>query len=171
MSWNSTRTFIARLMPAFARAAQHSVSFSKMADWSQPPQLVKLAAFYEQARLRPEEISDADFVANIEAAFWPTNCWSYVEASFAIIAPGCSLRPHLTRQLIAHPIEAMIAGGLTDANQVTEQGVACATKKQHYVEPTDEGKRWLVQEWPKYARDAVEVFQQKQKELAGDGQS
>ena len=132
-----------------------------MADWSNPKQLVELTAFYEMARSHPESVSDEEFVANITKAFWPTNCWSYVEASFAIIAPGCAMRPHLIRQLIAHPIEAMIAGGLESSEEVVAQGVTCATKENHYVEPTDEGKKWLVEQWPTLAELAKEVFMEK----------
>ena len=58
------------------------------------------------------------------------------------------MRPHLTRALIVHPIEAMIAGGLEDENEVIGQGMACATKTNPYVEPTAEGKRWLCEQWP-----------------------
>jgi len=132
-----------------------------MADWSQPSQLVALAEFYERARANPESVSDAVFVESITKAFWPTNCWSFVEAAFAIIAPGCAMRPHLARQLIQHPIEAMIAGGLEDPEEVIAQGVACATKEKPYVEPTAEGKQWLLQEWPKLRQMATTVFQEK----------
>jgi len=88
-----------------------------MPTWTSPPQLVVLAAFYAQAQALPDAFSDAAFLDAVKAAHWPTNCWSYMEASFAIIAPACLLRPHLTAELIAMPIDAMIAGGLDDAGK------------------------------------------------------
>lgn len=90
---------------------------------------------------------------------WPTNCWSYVEASFAIIASACLLRPHLTAALIALPIDAMIAGGLEDAGQVIAIGLACATCSVAYEEPGAEAKRWLAQVWPGLGELAETVFQ------------
>ncbi|MBE7498024.1 MAG: hypothetical protein HS117_24040 [Verrucomicrobiaceae bacterium] len=130
-----------------------------MDDWSHPQQLVELAAFYEEEARNPGRFSDAEFMAAVEKAFWGTNCWSYVEAAFAIIAPACGRRPHLTRSLIKHPIDAMIAGGLDDSALVIAQGVACATKSEHYVEPTDEGKEWLLGEWTKSDELVQEVWQ------------
>jgi hypothetical protein len=137
-----------------------------MNDWSHPKQLVELAKFYEQARTSPESFSDAEFLEGITKAFWPTNCWSFVEAAFAIIAPGCAMRPHLARQLIQHPIEAMIAGGLEDPKAVIAQGTACATKQNPYVVPSSEGKQWLLREWPKLESLATVVFQEKWDELS-----
>ncbi|MEF2267496.1 hypothetical protein V3C40_11920 [Janthinobacterium sp. LS2A] len=130
-----------------------------MPTWTSPPQLVDLAAFYEQAQAHPETFSDAVFVDTVKAAHWPTNCWNYVEASFAIIAPACLLRPHLTAELIALPIDAMIAGGLEDAGQVIEIGLACARRDAPYVEPSEEGRRWLTQVWPGLGEMAEAVFQ------------
>lgn len=129
-----------------------------MPTWTSPPQLVALAAFYEQAQAHPETLSDAVFLDTVKNAHWPTNCWSYVEASFAIIAPACLLRPHLTAELIALPIDAMIAGGLEDAGQVIAIGLACATRDAPYVEPSEEGKRWLTQVWPGLGEMAGAVF-------------
>ena len=132
--------------------------FRSMADWNHPQQLVELAAFYEAEARNPESFSDAEVVAAVEKSFWGTNCWSFAEAAFAIIAPACRRRPHLTRTLIGHPIEAMIAGGLDDPALVIAQGVACATKSEHYVEPTEEGKEWLLGEWSKADAMAQEVW-------------
>ena len=129
-----------------------------MPTWTSPPQLVSLAAFYAQAQAHPEAISDAAFLDKVKNAHWPTNCWSYVEASFAIIASACLLRPHLTAELIAMPIAAMIAGGLEDAGQVIAIGQACATRREPYVEPSEEGKRWLTQVWPTLGEMAGAVF-------------
>lgn len=140
-----------------------------MSTWTSPPQLVALAAFYERAQAQPDAISDAAFLAAVKSAHWPTNCWSYVEASFAIIAPACLLRPHLTRELIVFPIDAMIAGGLDDAGRVVAIGLACATRGDAYVEPSVEGKRWLTQVWPGLGEVAYAVFQARlQAALADD---
>ena len=129
-----------------------------MPTWISPPQLVALAAFYAQAQAHPEAISDAAFLDKVKNAHWPTNCWSYVEASFAIIAPACLLRPHLTAELIAMPIDAMIAGGLEDAEQVIAIGLDCARRDAPYVAPSEEGKRWLTQVWPTLGEMAGAVF-------------
>jgi len=129
-----------------------------MADWSHPQQLIELAAFYESDAKDPTQFDDEEFAKNVKKAFWGTNCWSFVEAAFAIIAPACSRRPHLARELIRFPIDAMIAGGLEDPSSVVAQGVACATKDDHYVEPTEEGEHWLLDEWPKLDAMAQEVF-------------
>ncbi|WP_035825260.1 hypothetical protein [Janthinobacterium sp. RA13] len=140
-----------------------------MPTWTSPPQLVALAAFYAQAQARPETLSDAVFLDNVKSAHWPTNCWSYVEASFAIIAPACLLRPHLTAELIAFPIDAMIAGGLEDAGQVIAIGLACATRDVPYVEVSAEGRRWLTQVWPGLGEMVEAVFQARlQEALAED---
>ena len=129
-----------------------------MPTWTSPPQLVALAALYAQAQEHPEALSDAVFMESVKNAHWPTNCWSYVEASFAIIAPACLLRPHLTAELIALPIDAMIAGGLDDAGQVIAIGRACATRDAPYVEVSEDGKRWLTQVWPTLGEMAEAVF-------------
>ena len=137
-----------------------------MADWSYPKRLAELADFYAEVQRLPQSVSDTDFIQRITHTFWPTSCWSFVEQAFAIIAPGCAMRPHLVRQLIVHPIEAMIAGGLDDEHEVIRQGVACATKADPYVEPTVEGKRWLCEQWPLLENLAVEVFRAKYLELS-----
>ena len=129
-----------------------------MSTWTSPPQLVALAAFYAQAQAQPDAFSDAAFLKAVKAAHWPTNCWSYMEASFAIIAPACLLRPHLTAELIALPIDAMIAGGLDHAEQVIAIGLDCATRDAPYVAPSEEGKRWLTQVWPGLGELIGEVF-------------
>jgi hypothetical protein len=140
-----------------------------MPTWTSPPQLVALAALYAQAQAHPETISEAAFIEAVKAAHWPTNCWSYVEASFAIIAPACLLRPHLTAELIVFPIDAMIAGGLEDAGQVIAIGLDCATRDAPYVEVSEEGKRWLTQVWPGLGEVVENVFQARlQAALADD---
>ena len=129
-----------------------------MPTWTSPPQLVALAAFYAQAQAQPDAFSDAAFLDAVKAAHWPTNCWSYMEASFAIIAPACLLRPHLTAELIAMPIDTMIAGGLEDAEQVIAIGLDCARRDAPYVAPSEEGKRWLTQVWPGLGELIGQVF-------------
>ncbi|XLZ67837.1 hypothetical protein ABT364_14850 [Massilia sp. SR12] len=128
---------------------------------SSPRRLAELGQFYKSVRLAPESISDTDFIQRITDTFWPTNCWAFVEQAFAIIAPGCAMRPHLVREFIAYPIEAMIAGGLSDGNDVIAQGVAFAHKAQPYVEPSPDGRRWLLEQWPKLEADILEVYRQK----------
>lgn len=137
-----------------------------MADWTTSNKyLVDLAKFYEQEATNPSVFDDEMFVANVNKAFWPTNCWSFVEAAFAIIAPACSRRPHLTRLLIRSPIEAMIAGGLEDSSRVVAMGVSCANESDPYVEPTEEGKKWLLNVWPTLGSLAQEVFVEVLKEV------
>lgn len=142
-----------------------------MPAWTSPPQLVALAAFYAQAQEHPETLSDAVFLENVKNAHWPTNCWSYVEASFAIIAPACLLRPHLTAELIVLPIDAMVGGGLDNAGQLIAIGLACATRSDPYVEPSEAGRRWLTQVWPALGELAGAVFQARlEAALAEDGE-
>ena len=152
-----------------SRVRQPFLSVYPMPTWTSPPQLVALAAFYAQAQAQPDAFSDAAFLDAVKAAHWPTNCWSYAEASFAIIAPACLLRPHLTAELIAFPIDAMIAGGLEDAEQVIAIGLDCAMRDAPYVAPSEEGKRWLTQVWPGLGEVVETVFQARlQAALADD---
>ena len=141
-----------------SRVRQPFLFVYPMPTWTSPPQLVVLAAFYAQAQAQPDAFSDAAFLDAVKAAHWPTNCWSYMEASFAIIAPACLLRPHLTAELIAFPIDAMIAGGLEDAGQVIDIGLAYARRDTPYVVPSEEGKRWLTQVWPGLGEVVETVF-------------
>lgn len=129
--------------------------------WGSNKRLAELAEFYEAVSAAPEAVSDAEFVQNITRAFWPTNCWAFVEQAFAIIAPGCAMRPHLVRELIAHPIEAMVFGGLVEENDVIAQGTALANKAHPYVAPSLAGRQWLLEQWPTLEPLAIEVFRQK----------
>ena len=140
-----------------------------MPAWTSPPQLAALGAFYAQAQARPDAVSDAAFLDAVKAAHWPTNCWNYVEASFAIIAPACLLRPQLVADLIALPIDAMIAGGVDDARQVVDIGLACATRSDPYVEAGEEGRRWLLQAWPGLAEMIGAVFRERLQAALADG--
>lgn len=117
-------------------------------SWTSPPQLLALAAFYRDAQAHPASIPDAVFFDTVSRAHWPTNCWSYTQASLAIVAHGCVLRPQLTRELIALPIAAMMAGGLDSAAAIIEYGTACAAIAQPYVAFTLEGRRWMARTWP-----------------------
>jgi hypothetical protein len=67
-----------------------------------------------------------------------------VEASFAIIAPACLLRPHLTAELIALPIDAMVAGGMDDAGAGHRHRPGLRHAQRPYVEPSEAGRRWLT---------------------------
>lgn len=131
------------------------------AAWSSPRRLAELGELYESAKNAPESVTDAELVQRITETFWPTNCWAFVEQAFAIITPACAMRPHLVRELIGHPIEAMIAGGLQDENDVIAQGVAFANKVDPYVEPSPDGRRWLLEQWPKLEAEVVDVYRQK----------
>lgn len=136
-----------------------------MANWLEPQKLADLEVFYEREYANPSDFDDETFLLNVEKAFWATNCWSFAEAAFAIIAPACARRPHLARQLIRNPIEALIVGGLENSADVVAQGVACATRSDHYVEPTEEGKQWLINVWPTLDSLAQEVFVEVLREL------
>lgn len=130
----------------------------KECNWSCPPELAELGRFYVEEAAHPEKFPDEVFLKKVRSSFWGTNCWAFVETAFAIIAPACARRPHLARKLIRSPIDAMIAGGLEKAEEVIPQGIACATKQDHYVEPTEEGKLWLTTEWLKLGGLVQEVF-------------
>ncbi|MBU2709044.1 hypothetical protein KCM76_23815 [Zooshikella marina] len=136
--------------------------------WESPKQLVELREFYEGMIQNPSSYSDDEVVSKIEESFWGTNCWCFVEQSLSIIAPACLMRPHLTERLIRHPIEGMIAGGLTDFQDVIPQGIALAKKEYPYVEPTEEGRQWLLHDWPKLTNETKKVFEELWQELIED---
>lgn len=119
-----------------------------MPGWTSPPQLLALAAFYRQAALDPLAIADTVFLDTVSRAHWPTNCFACAQASLAIVAHGCVLRPHLTRALIALPIAALMAGGLDSSAAIIDYGTSWAASAQPYVEFTPEGRRWMRQQWP-----------------------
>ncbi|KAB8042300.1 hypothetical protein [Janthinobacterium aquaticum] len=138
------------------------------ASWSSPPQLAALAAFYARAKAEPATVSDAELLAAVRNAHWPTNCWAYVDLSFALIAPACQLRPHLTAELIAMPIAAMIAGGLDSVQQVLACGERCAVNRAPYVATLPEAAGWLAQTWPTLDALVAQVFAQQWLEAMGD---
>lgn len=140
-------------------------SATQMDSWMSSTRLIELTALYANEHVDPQAVPDADFVRQIIGTFWGTNCWCFVEQSFAIIAPGCALRPHLARELIAHPIEAMIAGGLDDENAVIAQGVALAHKPDPYLDLTPAGRQWLTEQWPDMESVAIEVFREIRRRL------
>ena len=143
-----------------------SCAFDDVA-WTSPSRLLALAVFYRDAQSHPAGISDAVFLDAVQNAHWPTNCWSYAQASLAIVAHGCVLRPHLTRELIALPIAAMIAGGLDSGDAIIAWGMSCAASDQPYVVFTPKGRRWMAQQWPalsvmvedEYARQCQALLQ------------
>ena len=138
-------------------------------SWTSPPQLVVLAAFYGEARANPQAIGDAAFLDAVTRAHWPTNCWSYAQASLAIISHACVLRPHLVRELIALPVAAMMAGGLDSGTAIIEYGKVCAAMEAPSVEFTPEGRRWMRQQWPTLGALADEAVARQWQELgAGD---
>ena len=136
-----------------------------MATWTYPPELVAFAATLDHARCSPDDVSDAALIAAVRAAYWGTNCWSWVEMSLAIIAATCALRPHLAETLIADPIDVMIQGGLESEDDVIAQGVALARKSDPYVALSDEGRAWLLHSWPLLEEQARAVFRAKWVEL------
>ena len=136
--------------------------------WTQPPQLVRLAQVLADARADASSISDEDLTAQVRATYWGTNCWCWVEMSLAIISAVCALRPHLATELIADPIDVMIQGGLDNENDVIAQGVAVARKDRPYVPLMDDGRAWLLQDWPLLEDEARAIFRRKWTELAED---
>lgn len=137
-----------------------------MATWTYPPQLVRFAEYLARAEQEPTSISDEELIEQVRAAYWGTNCWCYVEMSLAIIAAACALRPQLAAELIADPIEAMIAGGLDSEDDVIAQGVALARKTKPYIPLSAEGRAWLLSQWPGLESEAKAVFRRKWVELA-----
>lgn len=117
-------------------------------SWTSPPQLVALAALYAEAQADPHAIDDAAFLDAVARAHWPTNCWNHAQASLAIVAHACVLRPQLTRDLIALPVAALIAGGLDSGAAIIAYGTACAARAEPYVGFTPEGRRWMARQWP-----------------------
>lgn len=118
-------------------------------SWTSPPQLVALAALYAEVQSTPHAIDDAALLAAVTRAHWPTNCWDYAQASLAIVAHACVLRPQLTRELIALPVAALVAGGLDSGAAVLAYGTACLEVAAPYVVLTPEGRRWIEQQWPR----------------------
>lgn len=136
-----------------------------MASWSTHPRLALLAALYKRASLSPASVSDEALVTAIQETLWPTNCWAYAEAAFAIIAPACLLRPSLTPRLLRLPLEAMIAGALSGPQRIIPFAVECATRPDPYVEVTDAGRLWLTTILPALGELVTAVFQSVDEEL------
>ena len=135
-------------------------------SWTHPAQLVRFANVLARAQTDLNLVSDEDLLREVRAAYWGTNCWSAAEMSFSIIAATCAVRPQLAVDLIADPIEMMIAGGLQDENDVIAQGVALAYKDDPYVPLTDAGRAWLLQSWPTLEDEVKTTFRKKRKELS-----
>jgi len=133
--------------------------------WTEPRQLARFAEVLSRARADESSVSDEELITQVRAAYWGTNCWSWVEMSFAIISATCALRPHLSLELIGDPIDVMIQGGLDREEDVIAQGVAVARKERPYVPLTDEGRAWLLESWPQLEDDAKAIFRRKWIEL------
>lgn len=138
-----------------------------MTPWTRPPQLVSFAEFLAREEENPSA-SDEEFIAQVRAAYWDTNCWSWVEMSLAIISAACAQRPHLAPELIADPIDVMIQGGLHTEDLVIAQGVALAKKSDPYVPLTDAGRTWLLECWPLLENVARATFRRKWLELTAN---
>ena len=145
-----------------------TLSLAEGADWPRPKRLTNLDAFYEAVRRDPSSATDEEFLRRIAGAHAGSNALDYAEDSFGIIAPGCLLRPHLTRKLIAHPLGALIAAGVDDVGKMIRIGMACATSERNDVKPTAEGVQWLVQIWPQQIDLIREVVDELFQELASD---
>ncbi|MBB3117029.1 hypothetical protein [Pseudoduganella violacea] len=117
-----------------------------------------LFALYEQARLNPGTVSDQELLEQIEKTYWPTNAFCAVQQIFCIIAPACLLRPHLTRELLRAPIEAIIACGIEDSASVIEVGTYLLKDQEPYASPDRHGAIWLQDVLPTLGALADEVF-------------
>lgn len=117
-----------------------------------------LLALYEQARLNPDTVSDQELLGQIEKTYWPTNAFCAVQQIFCIIAPACLLRPHLTRELLRAPIEAIIACGVEDSAAVIALGTSLLKDKDAYTSPDRHCISWLQNVLPTLGVLADEVF-------------
>ncbi len=88
--------------------------------------------------------------SQIRQTFSGTNAIDFVGCSFAIIAPGCALRPHLVPKLLRAPIRAAVAIGVEGAAELVAWGVACAdqTNPRLSLPTTMEGEQWLRHQLP-----------------------
>lgn len=117
-----------------------------------------LLRLYRDLDTAPAGVSDAALLRAVEAAYWSTNVWSFVEEAFAIIGPACAHRPHLTRRLLRAPIEAIQAGGCEDPDDVVALGVALASKPDPYVPLSAPTTRWLREVLPTLRDEVHEVW-------------
>lgn len=142
------RTAPMRGSAATVRAVPRVMSPSAQ-PWSSVPSLDRLRRFYELEAITPWA-SDATFLAAIRQTFWGTNAIDFVGCSFAIIAPGCALRPHLVPKLLRAPIRAAVAVGVESAAELVAWGVACAdqTNPRLSLPTTMEGEQWLRHQLP-----------------------
>lgn len=140
-----------------------------MREWSSMERLERLSRFYELDAITPWA-NDATFLAAIRQTFWSTNAADFVGCAFAIIAPGCALRPHLVPKLLRAPIRAAVAVGVEDAAQIIAWGVACAdqTNPRVVLRPTLRGERWLRDRLPALTDVVRQVIQQTLHWVAAD---
>jgi hypothetical protein len=139
-----------------------------MPQWETNGKLFALNRFCQKCLANPESATDLEFVQFVKASLWPCNASDAADAGFAIIAEALSVRPHLARELIALPVDALISGGMwedDDWRKMVQIGIDCATNPESYVVPTEAGKIWLTQEWPKLEGMIEEVF----REMVGEG--
>ncbi len=118
-------------------------------EWSSIVQLRRLRDVYEVAARTPAAVTDEALLAAVRETFWGTNSFAFVEASFAIIAPACALRPHLTKTLLRAPVRAAIASGVVDPAEIAGWGRRCGVDATVYVRSTATGRAWLSNDLPR----------------------
>ncbi|OBV39400.1 hypothetical protein [Janthinobacterium psychrotolerans] len=165
--WNPLALFRKENVKPLTVGQLHQVIVARQ-GWTSPAQLLALAAFYRDAQHHPGAISDALFVDTVSRAHWPGNCQDCAQASLAIVAHGCVLRPHLTRELIALPVAALLAAGLDSGEAIIAWGTACAASTQPYVAFTPEGRRWMERQWPGLSVMLAEEYAQQWQALLQD---
>ncbi|MER2564608.1 MAG: hypothetical protein ABTQ32_28030 [Myxococcaceae bacterium] len=140
-----------------------------MREWSSMERLDRLSRFYELDAIMPWA-NDATFLAAIRQTFWSTSAGDFVGCAFAIIAPGCELRPHLVPKLLRAPIRAAVAVGVEDAARIIAWGVACADQTNPLVvlRPTLRGERWLRDRLPALTAVVRQVVQETLHWVAAD---
>jgi hypothetical protein len=126
--------------------------------WSSMQQLRDLNEFYQAEKRAPHATSDEEFLRAVRRSFWGTNSVDFVAAAFAIVAPGCRLRPHLQRKMLRAPIRAAVASGVDDPKSIMSWGVRCAdTNDRLYLRSTPDGVAWLAQEFPSLENVVKEI--------------
>jgi hypothetical protein len=117
-----------------------------------------LFALYARARIDQSSVSDEELLEAIKNTYWGTNASCAVQQIFAVIAPACLLRPHLTRELIRAPIEAIIACGDEAPESVVKAGAYLLVDGSPYVSPDPYGMFWLENVLPTLEPVINEVF-------------
>lgn len=117
-----------------------------------------LFALYARARIDQSSVSDKELLEAIKSTYWGTNASCAVQQIFAVIAPACLLRPHLTQELIRAPIEAIIACGEEAPESVVKAGAYLLMDESPYVSPDPYGMFWLENVLPTLEPVINEVF-------------